>query len=349
MAASSFAYRGVDVSACDTLLDLRCGVMRLDPLRIVREEGVAEGWVELDYNKQTAVFQVDSTADPHAVAHMIGAGPGRFLESYRFEGPTHVTASGRVSYVGFAPVDVEAWVQGKHIGLGWALSDEASFRIRALDRRLEITDIHASLYGGQLTGRMAFYPLNDPLRLRYDAVGQLRNVRFENLIASMARVEANPYQGNLSLDFRVEGMVGQGRARTAVGEGWITIEDGALFQIPLMGELSQWLTSLYPGLGFASQTDFKTSYTIADGRLHTEEAMLEGAMLSLKATGDYHFDQRLNMTVQVQPMRDGIVAEAVRLATSPLTKLLEFRLTGTVGKPKWRPLNLPKEMFLIFD
>ncbi|MBU1910320.1 MAG: AsmA-like C-terminal region-containing protein, partial [Verrucomicrobia bacterium] len=129
----------------------------------------------------------------------------------------------------------------------------------------------------------------------------------------------------------------------------ITIEDGTLFQIPLMGELSQWLTRLYPGLGFATQTDFRTNYRIKDGAFHTEDAMLEGAMLSLKGKGDYFFDQRLDVVVQVQPMRDGIVAEAVRLATSPLTKLLEFKLAGTLREPKWRPLNLPKEMFLIFD
>ena len=229
------------------------------------------------------------------------------------------------------------------------LSDTAAFRVRALDKRLEFTDIQASLYGGQLTGRMAFYPLTDPERLRYDAAGQFRDLRFEKLIAGLARVEEKPYHGNVSGDFKVEGRTGKGRGRTARGEGWITIKEGELFQIPLMGDLSRWLARLYPGLGFATQTDFKTDYVLKDGRFHTDEAVLQGSVLSLKAKGNYRLNRRLDMVVQVQLMREGLVAEAVRLATLPLTKLLEFKLSGSVANPKWRPTNLPKEMFLIFD
>lgn len=349
LAATSLVYRGVSVDVASAGLALRDGVMRLDPLKVVRPEGGAAGWLELDFNRQTAAFQIDSTAAPHAVARMIGPGPGRFLEPYRFEGPAHVTASGTVSYAGFSPVDVEAWVAGQRFGLGWALSDDVAFRVRALHRRLEITDIAAHAYGGVLTGRMAFYPLNDPLRLRYDAVGRLENVRFERLIAALARVEEKPYQGRFSADFRLEGRVGTGRGRTAEGEGKISIEDGALFQIPLMGGLSEWLARIYPGLGFATQTDFHADYRLKDGAFYTEEAMLKGTVLSLKGKGEYHLDQRIDMTVQVQPLREGLVADALRLASSPLTKLLEFKLAGTLSEPKWRPLNLPKELFLIFD
>ncbi|MBP7830235.1 MAG: hypothetical protein KA248_09995 [Kiritimatiellae bacterium] len=349
VAATSLVYRGVDLDAASAGLTLRGGVMRLDPLKVVRPEGGAGGWLELDFNRQTASFEIDSSAAPHAVARMIGPGPGRFLESYRFEGPAHITASGTVSYAGFSPVDVEAWVTGQRFGLGWALSDEIAFRVRALHRRLEITDIKAQAYGGVLTGRMAFYPLNDPLHLRYDAVGRIETVRFDRLIAALARVEEKPYEGLFSADFRLEGRVGTGCGRTALGEGTLRIEDGALFAIPLMGGLSEWLARIYPGLGFATQTDFHTTYVLKDGAFRTEEAMLEGTVLSLKGKGEYHLDQRIDMTVQVQPLREGIVAEALRLAASPLTKLLEFKLAGTLSEPKWRPLNLPKELFLIFD
>ena len=45
----------------------------------------------------------------------------------------------------------------------------------------------------------------------------------------------------------------------------------------------------------------------------------------------------------------GGVAQVVRFVTSPVTKLFEFHLGGTMNEPKWTPSNLPKEMFLIFD
>lgn len=61
---------------------------------------------------------------------------------------------------------------------------------------------------------------------------------------------------------------------------------------------------------------------------------------SVKATGDYFLDGNLNYRVEVQLLRNGTLATIVRLATLPVTRLLEFRLTGTFEDPRWRPVNL---------
>ena len=68
--------------------------------------------------------------------------------------------------------------------------------------------------------------------------------------------------------------------------------------------------------------------------------------ISVKAAGDYTFDGRLDYRVEVQLLRGGPIATLVRLATLPVTRLLEFRLTGSFEDPRWRPLNLnPAELF----
>ena len=162
-------------------------------------------------------------------------------------------------------------------------------------------------------------------------------------------MEGTPYHGRLSGEYEVVGLAGEGRGKTAVGQGHLHIAEGQLFAIPLMGGLSQRLSKIYPGLGFAAQTDFDAPFTIEDGRFHTEEARLEGSVLSLLGRGDYFFDTRLDMDVQVQLLRKGQVVDVLRLATVPLTKLLEFHLFGTIKDPRWHPVNLPKELLLIFD
>lgn len=129
----------------------------------------------------------------------------------------------------------------------------------------------------------------------------------------------------------------------------MNIRDGYLFQIPLRWQLSQWLSKLYSGLGFATQTEFDSAFVIRDGHVHSDEARLKGTLVSLRGEGDYYFDERLDLTVQVQLLQKGLVADAVRWVTSPVTKLLEFRLGGTIREPQWRPENLPKELFFIFD
>ena len=77
--------------------------------------------------------------------------------------------------------------------------------------------------------------------------------------------------------------------------------------------------------------------------------MLEGDVLSAHARGEYRLEDDLDFTVQVQMLRAGAVAQLLRTATFPLTKLLAFYIGGTLDRPNWRPENLPKELFLKFN
>ena len=165
----------------------------------------------------------------------------------------------------------------------------------------------------------------------------------------MRKVGGDPYTGELSVNAVVSGILGSGTCHTVTGSGKITVHQGHLFQIRLLGGLSQLLSRIYPGLGFAAQTDFTAPVTIGNCRVHTDNASLEGAVVSVSGQGDYYFNEKLNVNVQVQLLRAGVVASVIRAVTFPVTKLLEFNLGGTLKEPHWRPVNLPKELFLIFD
>ena len=349
LAATNFLYRGVRVGRCETPIHLRNGVLRLAPMRVVREEGEANGWLDVDYNRQLVAFEVDSALQPHDFARMIGPATARTLEPYRFEGSTHITASGQVGYASFTCTEVEGFVEGEKMGWAWALADQASFRVSAKGRQVALLDVDAHLYGGTLAGDL-WLDFNDRQgRMRYRSTGRFQDLQFADLVCAWTKVEGTPYHGRLSGEYEVVGLAGEGRGKTAVGQGHLHIAEGQLFAIPLMGGLSQRLSKIYPGLGFAAQTDFDAPFTIEDGRFHTEEARLEGSVLSLLGRGDYFFDTRLDMDVQVQLLRKGQVVDVLRLATVPLTKLLEFHLFGTIKDPRWHPVNLPKELLLIFD
>ena len=136
---------------------------------------------------------------------------------------------------------------------------------------------------------------------------------------------------------------------TATGSGSVAIREGQVLRMPVFGGLSQMLSAIYPGLNFAAQTDFTSDFTIEENKIFMKGAMLGGSVLSVRASGSYAFDQRLDFTVEVKPLRGGPVAAVLRLLTLPVTKLLSFHLGGTLDNPKWRPMNLPKELFLIFD
>ena len=145
---------------------------------------------------------------------------------------------------------------------------------------------------------------------------------------------------------RVGGYIGKGTGPLATGAGRINVRGGLLFQTKLFSGLSSILAKLIPDFTLFAQTDAGGDYTIRNSRLHSSNIQLQGTVFSVKAGGSYGFDNSLDYRVEVQLLRGGPVAALVRLATLPVTRLLEFRLTGTFEDPRWRPINLdPSELF----
>ena len=66
---------------------------------------------------------------------------------------------------------------------------------------------------------------------------------------------------------------------------------------------------------------------------------MKGTLFGVKAKGEYFFTGVLDYDVEIQLFRGGPVAAIVRLATSPVTRLLRARLTGTFENPRWGLVN----------
>ena len=129
-----------------------------------------------------------------------------------------------------------------------------------------------------------------------------------------------------------------GNIKTHLGEEFPQVEH----------RTSKFMSRLYPGLGYAYQRKFEAPFVIANGKAHTDEAALSGKLLSVSAHGDYNFDTHLDFRVSFHPLEEGMVAEAVRVLTSPASWLFEFHLGGTATNPKWEIINLPKELWSFF-
>jgi hypothetical protein len=66
--------------------------------------------------------------------------------------------------------------------------------------------------------------------------------------------------------------------------------------------------------------------------------------VSFTAKGDCGFDGNLSFDVQVRPLTEkSLIGQAMRVLTYPISRLLEFRLDGTLQRPRWRPFSLVRE------
>lgn len=347
--AEACSYHGVPVDHAFATVSVSNCVMVLDPLEVRRPEGFFNGWLALDFDAETVTVNGTNTLAAQDTARMIGPAAARFASRFRTEGPLRVAGAGRVDYGDNSATEIEADVRGRLAGMEWFLADELAFHVRVCGPTVTVTRIEGDVYDGRLTGQALFFPIIVSTNVRYAFQGGVSNADFSRLASSWRGTNEVFYKGRVSLSGSMSGVIGAGQGGSVRGQCYLRIEEGQLFQIPLLGPISRVLALLHPRFGYSMQTDFTATGILRDGRIYTRNAELAGTFLTMTGVGSYAFDRELDFTVRAQLLRDGSVASVFRFVTFPFTKLLEFKLGGTLNRPKWRPVNLPKELFFIFD
>lgn len=344
--ATNVAINGVAVQSVQAQLDVTNEVMHLRGATLVRPEGVAHGDVHMAFSNQTLrLEQVDSTVDPRAVAQMIGPAASRFMEPFLLNGPVQARVDGLLDYCNFSLNRLDAHVAARRFGYYRWEADAAEFDLAVRGLRFRFTNALATAYGGQFAGKGVLYPVGNDATWRYDVDFSARGANLSNLLSASIGKPAGELRGIVDGNARVGGYIGQGMGPTVTGAGHVDVRGGLLFQTKLFSGLSAILSKIVPDFTLFAQTDAAADFTIRNSQVHSRNVQLQGTVFSAKGSGRYSFAGDLDFRVEVQLLRSGPVAALVRLATLPVTRLLEVRLTGTFEEPRWRPVNLnPAEL-----
>ncbi len=346
-----FVFGGSWIESFEATFMVTNRVMRMDPFHVVREEGEVTGWYQQDFNRKWIELEVESQVHPLALGRLASREVERMVNHFRFEGPVELTISGRIDYDGHTATDYRVTGRAQQVGWRWLLADEASGEWQAHGNRIALTNIQARLYGGELDGDLVIQGMqrqpDEPLT--YEAHGRVRAVALPQILRDLRQVEDPLQSGLLEGRFSISGQVEQPWHRHVAGRGRVRIRDGEIFRIRLLGGLTRLLERIYHPLGSVVQSDVRADFELADGQLRSDEVLMEGNILSLRARGTYDLDEQLDFRVQVQPLRRGWLVDAVRWVTYPVTRLLQFRLEGTLDDPKWRIENIPRELWSLFE
>ena len=127
------------------------------------------------------------------------------------------------------------------------------------------------------------------------------------------------------------------------GNGWVKIENGRIFTVPLFSGMFDILGKVIPGMGtFNGKNSAQATLTVENGKVHGRNVYIDGDVFSLKGSGDVYLDGRLDMKVQITFMRrHSLFGNLVQIITLPLTKALELHLGGTISNPKWESSYWP--------
>lgn len=346
------SYNGVAFMRADGDVHVRYGrnllTVGLDPLVVVRRDGLVDGRLLVDIEAGTVSYDGSSSVQPAELAKAIGIFGNGGLKPFTFGGAVRIVSGGTVDYRGDGrKSQLEAKAAFDSLGYRDFTVRGVGGTIRMNGPTNRFESISGQFLDGTVTGRgEVVLPGLPDGRPAYNLSLRLEKAELAKLVAMRKATTGEEYRGRLDATLDIEGLVGEGQAKSVKGRGTIRVRDGQVFSLPVFGGLSATMAKVIPGLDFVMrQSDAKADVVIGDGKITAERVEVAGDVLSLVGRGECTFDGRLDFLVRVTLMKEhSLVGSLLRRLTWPISGLFEFHLVGTLDKPDWRLVNFSKDL-----
>ena len=350
VAATNVTYRGEHVDSAQARLGYGGGFLSVGDARVL--DGTQ--WVKVDgfaYDANAGLISFTnavSTFAPWRITRSIGPFVHQTMTPYEFIEPPLVHVNGVIGVRGdTSRNDIRFDAKSEGSFRWWKLRAKGvSASVLSIGSRLYVTNINAGFHGGRLRGNLEFeLGKENDNRLRIDT--ELSEVELGALVADLSE-RTNRLEGRLSGVFQVDDGLTSDPA-TWKGGGRATLRNGFLWGFPLFGVFSSILDGMSSGLGQARFTEGTATFALAQGAVHTRDLQMKSPTMSLGYSGSVTFDRKVDMVVQGSMFRRvPLLGPVASIALSPLEKLFEYRLTGTLDEPVTGPAHVPALLLFPF-
>jgi hypothetical protein len=322
-------------------------------LRAGGQETLTAEKVVLDLRTQLAhITKGFSTADPLAIARAIGPKTGKFLETYQFLQPPTAWVNGTVTLKNIhKPADAAGTDLTFDIVRGgpfrWLRLNTPRIEgtLRWTGGGLFLTNVTAAAYGGKENGFAAF-DFNAPHPgADYFFTANIYGADLHALAADVSS-PTNKLEGTLSGQLVITGASTED-LQTWQGYGDVRLQDGLIWDIPTFGIFSPVLNSFVPGLGNSRATAATAQFNITNGVIFTDSLDIRCGLAQLQYVGTIDLRQNVNARLTAQPLRNTwVVGPVVSTVLWPVSKALEYQVTGTLKNPHTAPVYVPKFLMM---
>ena len=350
VAATNVTYRGEHVDSAQARLGYGAGFLSVGDARV--RDG--SQWVNVDgfaYDANAGLISVTNAVSifaPWRITRAIGPFVHRTMTPYEFIEPPLVHVNGVIGVRGDMSrnnIRFDAESEGRF--RWWKLRAKGvSASVLSIGSQLYVTNINAGFHGGRLRGKLEFeLGKEEANRVRIDT--ELSDVELGAMVADLSE-RTNRLEGRLSGVFRVDDGLTSDPASWK-GGGRATLRNGFLWGFPLFGVFSSILNGMSSGLGQARFTEGTATFALAQGAVHTRDLQMKSPTMSLGYSGSVTFDRKIDMVVQGSMFRRvPLLGPVASIALSPLEKLFEYRLTGTLDEPVTGPAHVPTLLLFPF-
>jgi hypothetical protein len=350
VALTNFTFRGESASSLQTGVLYSNQVLQLLAPRLLRgaQQLNAESLIA-DFNVQKIYLTNGfSTTEPMVVARAIGPPTARALEPFHFIVPPAVHAHGIIPMHGEEDADLYFQVEaGRFHWLNFNVPQVAA-NLHWAGLHLLLTNVSMDFYGGKAQGSASFY--FDPRHpgTDYQFALSASNTLLQALMADLS-TRTNHLEGRLTGTLVITRANSEDWRQTQ-GHGALQLRDGLIWDIPLFGFFSPFLDELAPGLGSSRARAGASTFVITNGVIRSDNLEIHAPPVRLLYRGTADLQGRLHARAEAQPLRDlPLFGPLFGIGFWPMTKFLEFDVTGSLDQPKTElRYFLPRLAFIPF-
>ena len=345
VALTNCSFRNQSASAVTARLDYTNGLLRVFDPRIYRgnEIATADG-LSADFALEK-VFLTNgfSNTDPMVICRAIGEQVARVTEPYHFAIPPTARVSGIIPMRGEADADLLVDLEGREFSWWKFHIPRIAGQIHWKGKQVVLRDIQATFYEGLATG-YATFDFRPGSGADFYFGASVTNSLMQQLMADLSTA-TNGVEGRLS------GAVAITKAntedwRTTQGYGRADLENGLIWDIPLFSIFTPVLNSISPGLGNSRATSATCNFSITNGVVYSNDLEMRSPQFRLQYRGWVDLESNLEARVEAELFRDvWVLGPLVSTVFWPVTKLFEYRVSGSLEAPKSEPVTvMPKLM-----
>ena len=338
------SLHGVPIDTAEALIAVTPTNFAASSVKMSRPEGAARGDVLVSFPDETVRLDVDTTFAPRAICKLLGPTVEDFAAPFRMEGPCHSRLRGTLDFHNFARTDLSGHADGQRLGYGRWETETASADVSVRGYRISVSNIVARAWDGTLSGEASFFPVRTADAWHFEVAANASKVDLSSLLA-VSLDNPSDLRGTATFSGTLSGDTSPDPLASLVASGRVHLSDATLFKTRILSGLSSILQSVIPGFDWLVQTDASATFRVRDNALRVTEASAATPVFGLTATGTYRFDNTLDFEAEGKLLRHGVFAGVIQFITSPVTRLLKFRLRGSLEDPSWSAVNLnPKRL-----
>jgi hypothetical protein len=282
------------------------------------------------------------------VARAIGPHIGQAFEPFRFLEPPVVRGEGVIPFHGTGDADMHFDVNGGSFAWWKFKVPRITGKIDWVKERLTLQDIQTEFYRGAGAGNAEFiFNPGEGTDFRFEA--NVTNADLHSLMADLS-AKTNRLEGLLTAQVAIT-QANSVDWQSWQGRGHVNLRDGLVWEFPLFGILSPVLDSITPGLGSSRANEGSAGFILTNGVISSDNLEIRSAIMRLQYWGAVDLKGSVNAHAQAELLRDTwVIGRVLSLALWPVSKVFEYKITGTLHEPKSEPIFfVPKIVFLPFQ